>query len=300
MVLQRTEPSRLLRVLTLRRTTDLFFRVVTEGRGSLQTAGSILRSAAFAKRGEAGYRTFRMRFLDLTFPTPAENLACDDALLDWCAKNQGEEILRVWESASPFVVLGYGNAAGEEVHLDACRRNRLPVLRRSSGGGTVLQGPGCLNYSLILCIPDREDHPLRSIAGTNSHVTGHHARALRELLGGEVQPMGLSDLAIGLVKFSGNAQRRRKDYLLAHGTILRDFDLPLIDATLAIPKRQPNYRANRPHREFLINTRLRRPPIVQILRNAWSAHTELASPPWQAIDRLSRVRYAMGEWTVRG
>ena len=37
-----------------------------------------------------------MKQLDLTLPSPAENLACDEALLDWCEENGGEEILRFW------------------------------------------------------------------------------------------------------------------------------------------------------------------------------------------------------------
>lgn len=237
-----------------------------------------------------------MRFVDLTFPTPAENLACDQALLEWCSAEKGEEILRVWESPSPFVVVGYGNTTAGEVDLEACRRHRLPVLRRISGGGAVLQGPGCLNYSLILRIPE-EEHPLRSIAGTNRHITRSHAQALRGLLGDEVRERGLSDIARGLLKFSGNAQRRTGSHLLFHGTILREFDLPLIEATLAIPERQPRYRANRPHRNFLVNTAVQAAPLVSLLRATWQAHSSLTDLPYDAIWRIANTRYADEAWT---
>ena len=43
-----------------------------------------------------------MKLLDLTLPSPAENLACDEALLDWCENGEGEEVLRFWESARTF------------------------------------------------------------------------------------------------------------------------------------------------------------------------------------------------------
>ena len=99
-----------------------------------------------------------MKLLDLTLPSPAENLACDEALLDACDENGGEEILRFWEAREPFVVVGYANKVATEVNLDACAAKKLPVFRRCSGGGTVLQGPGCLNYALILRITD--DGPL--------------------------------------------------------------------------------------------------------------------------------------------
>lgn len=97
-----------------------------------------------------------MRFLNLSFSTPAANLACDEALLDWREEERGGEILRFWESPEPFVVVGYANKIGTEVNASACEAKNIPVYRRCSGGGTVLQGPGCLNYALILRI---EAHP---------------------------------------------------------------------------------------------------------------------------------------------
>ena len=48
-----------------------------------------------------------MRYLDLTLPTPAENLALDEALLE-AAEQSGDpgETLRVWEPDEPMVVVG--------------------------------------------------------------------------------------------------------------------------------------------------------------------------------------------------
>src|SRR6266404_876476 len=89
-----------------------------------------------------------MKYIDLTLGTPAENLACDEALLNMCEEGLEGEILRFWEPKETFVVVGYANQAAREANLEACRAGNVPVLRRCSGGGTVLQGLGCLNYSL--------------------------------------------------------------------------------------------------------------------------------------------------------
>ncbi len=124
-----------------------------------------------------------MKYLDLTLLTPQENLACDEALLDWCEEGFAHEILRVWQPRRHFVVLGYSNKSRAEVNLDSCRTLGIPVLRRCSGGGTVLQGPGCLNYSLILRIP--EDGPLKGITETNIHIMNRHKDALAPLLKAE-------------------------------------------------------------------------------------------------------------------
>ena len=83
-----------------------------------------------------------MKFLDLTLPTAAENLAMDEALLDGCEAGRGGETLVFWEPREPFVVVGYANHLAREVNVEACRARGIPIFRRCSGGGTVLQMPG--------------------------------------------------------------------------------------------------------------------------------------------------------------
>ena len=58
-----------------------------------------------------------MKVLDLTLPTPAENLACDEALLDAAESGAGGEALRFWESPVHFVVVGYANKVATEVNV---------------------------------------------------------------------------------------------------------------------------------------------------------------------------------------
>src|SRR6266550_4117185 len=86
-----------------------------------------------------------MQYLDLSLPTPEENLACDEALLNFCEAGYDREILRLWESPTPFVVLGHGNRAADEANL-ADQRVHHPSARgsaatpaRSARGGTRLE-----------------------------------------------------------------------------------------------------------------------------------------------------------------
>src|SRR3954452_17786953 len=83
-----------------------------------------------------------MRFLDLTLPGAAENLALDEALLLEAEAGRSGEVLRVWEWPRPAVVLGSGCKLAEDVWEEACAADGVPVLRRSTGGGTVLLGAG--------------------------------------------------------------------------------------------------------------------------------------------------------------
>lgn len=235
--------------------------------------------------------------LDLTLPTPEENLACDEVLLDFLQEGQGSEILRFWQPSTHFVVLGYGNSLEQNVRADACRLAKVPILRRCSGGGTVLQGPGCLNYALILRASSAA--PLQTICQTNCFILDRFRQALEPLLGGTVTTQGETDLALGPLKISGNCQRRKRDVLLFHGTLLLDMDLTLMEQLLPQPARRPAYRQDRPHREFLHNTHLDPKKVRQALSAEWNCRTTLNRFPEERIRALARERYASEEWTRR-
>jgi lipoate---protein ligase len=238
-----------------------------------------------------------MFHLGLTLPTPEQNLACDEALLDLCEEKDGVEILRFWEPSEYFVVVGYANKVQTEVNFSFCRQNDIPVLRRCTGGGTVLQGPGCLNYTLVLRVDGL--HPLQNISATNDFVMNRHRETLTGLLGAKVEHCGHTDLAIGGLKFCGNAQRRHKRSLLFHGCFLLQLDIDLVAKALPIPSRQPDYRANRSHAAFLRNLTLTAEDLKAALIRIWGAKEELRLIPHERIELLVREKYERDEWNLR-
>lgn len=258
-----------------------------------------------------------MHWLDWSSPDPAMNLAIDEALLDAAEEGLTEEILRFWESPSPFVVLGAGCRVAEDVDEGACRAAGVPVHRRCSGGGTVVQGPGCLNYALVLATERARE--LDSVAGTNRYVLGRLAAAIEARLNGAgaganppparrrgPEPIaltheGTSDLAWGPRKVSGTAQRRKKSHVLFHGTLLYDFDLSLAARCLREPAKQPDYRARRTHGEFLTNLPASREELKEAVRAAWTAvdaePVALVPRLFTAAEALIRTRYGLESWT---
>ena len=199
---------------------------------------------------------------DVSFQNPVENLLFDELLLARAeAAPDGKECLRFWESPVDFVVLGRVGKPEEEVDglriripaspNGACASG-VPVFRRGSGGGTVLQGPGCLNFSLVLA---RSRHPsLADISRSYVFLLGEVVAVLREL-GVPAKFFPVSDLALETDrrKFSGNAQKRGRRFLLHHGTLLHAFDLDKIPKFLKEPKQAPAYRADRTHADFVTN-----------------------------------------------
>ena len=238
-----------------------------------------------------------MKYLDLTFGDPASNLACDEALLDICESNDETGVLRIWEPENYFVVMGYSNKVASEININACEAKGVPMFRRFSGGGTVLQGPGCLNYSLAI-----KHEPLGIPAGlTDSYrfVLERHVKFCTNQVSGSVQIQGISDLAVGGRKFSGNAQHRKRLCSLFHGTFLLGFDLGLIETYLPMPSKQPAYRGGRSHGDFLCNLSMTPRDVRRALKQVWEADEELQEIPLERIEALKRERYSRDEWNFK-
>jgi lipoate---protein ligase len=245
-----------------------------------------------------------MKLLDLTLPSPAENLACEEALLDAGEESGGDEILRFWEARETFVVVGYANKVATEVNVAACAAKKIPIFRRCSGGGTVLQSAGCLNYALILQIG--EDGPCRTISSANQFIMEKNRAAIETLFKSEIGNRkseilvsGHTDLSLNGLKFSGNSQRRKKNFLLFHGTFLLDFDLALVGNFLRMPSLQPDYRAGRSHGDFLVNLKLPANQVEAALQKAWGAMEELRDFPNQKIQKLAGGKYSTEEWNMK-
>ena len=257
-----------------------------------------------------------MHHLKLTLDTPAENLALDEALLD--AAEAGEMpagvlsagVLRLWESPTYCVVLGRSSVADVEVNLEACRRDRIPVLRRSSGGGTILAGPGCLMYALVLGF---QDHPqLQAIDRAHEFVLENLSQILSQMLSSPetspettVAPHGTSDLAIRRAatgpwqKLSGNAMRLKRRHILYHGTLLYDFDLERLPRWLAAPTRTPAYRDEREHAEFVTNLNVGREALCKTLVKGWQADEALPAWPEERTANLVQKKYIDNpKWTL--
>ena len=173
---------------------------------------------------------------------------------------QGGERLLVWESAHPAVVLPRNGAADAWANLDACAFRDIPILRRDSGGGAVVLGPGCLCVALILSLDARP--ALTDVTASYAALLG----AIAETLSIPHVSLQCTDLALGNRKFAGHAQRRLRHTLLHHGAILYRFDLGLIDALLPEPPRRPAWRGSRRHREFLTNLPFARADLLARLR----------------------------------
>lgn len=197
--------------------------------------------------------------IDVQLPHASDHLRFDEELV-----TAGRGVIRFWETTQECVVLGRSGQCERDVDLDACHRASVPILRRFSGGGTVLLGPGCLNYAIVL--PISWNSAWGDVRYSFRWIMNRMRQALR-LPGLRLE--GDCDLSLNDRKVSGNAQRRTSEAILHHGTILYDFDPARAEQFLRPPHRQPAYREGRRHRDFLGNVPLSTEEIRQRVTSAW-------------------------------
>lgn len=227
------------------------------------------------------------------------NLALDEALLDAAEDHGAGPALRLWESPSPFVVLGVAQRIAEQVREENCAADGVSILRRCSAGGAVVQGPGCLNYALVL--PKDHARELQNIRSSYCWILDRLAEALRNA-GVEVQHAGTSDIARACRKFSGNAQRRRRHWLLHHGTLLYAADTTLYARYLREPADRPDYRGTRTHDDFVENLPVPRETLAYAVVQAFAPAAELLPPDATHFTRAAKLateKYRQRDWTYR-
>jgi lipoate-protein ligase A len=201
--------------------------------------------------------------------SPYYNLAIEETISLNLVKHGLMGGIRIWENP-PTIVLGlsedpkktvqpqvlekFQTLASNQVFTKFSHPNFLYIARRASGGGTVYQEPvSNINYSIYVNLEKRQD--LFSVKDSYSLLLGLVTRALGEQ-SIEAHSNGKSDITVSeggvLKKISGNAQFRKKNCIVQHGTlILKEELIEKVSSILLHPPEEPEYRKARAHRDFL-------------------------------------------------
>jgi len=161
-----------------------------------------------------------MRALFFQKEDPYFNLAFEEALIE----GYEEDTIRIWRNPE-CVVLGFSRDPYEDVRLWD-----VPVVRRFTGGGTVYNDKGCLNYSVV--VKRKTRYPIEFLYNVMLDKT---VRAF-EALGIECKKANGNDLVVNGKKVSGTAAHISDDLLLLHGSILINCNIKELYAHLIIPK----------------------------------------------------------------
>ncbi len=135
--------------------------------------------------------------------------------------------LRFWEWAEPAIVVGRFQSIPDEVNLEQAQREGFTVVRRCTGGGTMVVTPnGTITYSLY--VPQNAFTDLDATCAYRV-CDGWLVDTLRSC-GLDVHFQGLNDIASHTGKIGGAARRRFPAHnggpgaVLHHTTVAYDFD----------------------------------------------------------------------------
>lgn len=147
-------------------------------------------------------------------------------------------------NASRAIVMGISGKEHELIDIAKVQEAKIPVIRRFSGGGTVITDASTLFSSFIF------NHTLLDISPFPESILQWSADFYRQALG--IKDFGLKehDYVINNHKCGGNAQYLRKDRFVHHSTFLWDYSEKNM-SYLLLPKKMPTYRQNRTHENFL-------------------------------------------------
>lgn len=239
-----------------------------------------------------------MQLINHHFNSPEENLACDEYLLLLAESGRVDETLRFWESPDPFVTVGRAGKVYEDCFPERCRDDGVKILRRISGGGTVLQGPGCLNYSIILSY--NSNKTFKHIRHCYRYLLGKIADALT-LEGHEVRFLPLSDLALNGRKISGNAQARKRNFFLHHGTLLFDLDPGKVTYYIKHPAEEPEYRKERRHKDFITNIPISPDRLKNLIVSIFPEKCDTVNLQGEDIENIGKLvaeKYTQDAWNL--
>jgi len=171
----------------------------------------------------------RCRLIDDGPRSGVWNMAADEYLLQ-SATGSNNCVLRLYQWSEPTLSLGYFQRHGDRQFHAGSRS--CPLVRRSSGGGAIVHDQE-LTYCFVTPVQDRwfADHSElytqfhQSIMDTLSELGVTDLQSADGSSGINsaflcFQRNAVGDILIGTEKVVGSAQRRSKNALLQHGSIL--------------------------------------------------------------------------------
>lgn len=163
-----------------------------------------------------------MLHLELPYRDPRLNLALEETLCSQLSPG-AEGYFLLWQN-DPSIIIGRHQAIAEVVNMGAAFQEKIPIIRRISGGGAVYHDEGNLNFSFIVNA-GRE----KSFADFLTPV----CQALDEL-GIKTSISGRNDLEVDGKKISGSSQFRHGSKLIHHGTLLFNLDIKKMTTFLRV------------------------------------------------------------------
>ncbi|KAF2299438.1 hypothetical protein GH714_031951 [Hevea brasiliensis] len=170
--------------------------------------------------------------------------------------------------------MGISGKPSELIEIGPVLRDHVPVIKRFSGGGTVIVDSGTIFVTLICnkdVVPGVQPYP-RSIMSWSGLL---YSEVFQGIDGFQLRE---NDYVFGDHKFGGNAQSIIKSRWIHHTSFLWDYDSRNM-AYLKLPARAPKYRSARNHAEFVCRMKEYMPRSIFIERTMKALESHFSVKP---------------------
>jgi lipoate-protein ligase A len=156
----------------------------------------------------------------------------DSQLLYHAQPRLGREGLNLLSPASPYVCIGYFQDVEQEVDVEYCRQQSIPIFRREVGGGAVYLDGEQLFYQLVI----RRDNPLTPATKEEFYRKFLQAPiATYRVLGIPAEYKPVNDIVANGRKISGNGVAEIGETIVFVGNLIVDFNYEMMARVLKVP-----------------------------------------------------------------
>lgn len=152
----------------------------------------------------------------------------------------------LWIPNTTYIVLGASNKIKDAVKEDATLKDNITVLKRKTGGQTVMLTPNNLVISAVI-----NDESIMKPKDVFSRFNKHIIDAIARDHTQKFKTRGISDIALGEMKILGSSMYRGKGYLFYHAVLNFNEPSTTFQKYLKHPNNEPDYRKGRNHHEFV-------------------------------------------------
>ena len=157
-----------------------------------------------------------------------------------------ENGMLVWQPESTIIVLGQSNTPEKSLITENVEADSITVTKRPTGGEAVVLTP-----LMAVITVAREFPEMTSSKDFFRMINGMILDVLSDLGVKNYGVKGISDVTIGDRKILGSSMHRREKRMVYHAVLNISEDPGIFERYLRHPGREPDYRLNRNHSEFV-------------------------------------------------
>lgn len=204
-----------------------------------------------------------------------QNVAIFDQLTyeEYLLRDTHDNICLINHGSTPAIVMGISGKLEELVDSQQAKKLNIPIIKRYSGGGTVVIDENTLFVTFIFNAKQID------VLGFPEHIYKFTETIYKDVFKDLPFELKQNDYTLEDRKCGGNAQYIKKDRWLHHTSFLYDYNDQLM-ALLKHPKKTPLYRQQREHADFICKLKdslASKQALFKPLINTLSTHFDIVS-----------------------